>query len=227
MSFEPTRAVNPVLMVLLALFPIIAMLACLWVAKAFFGVDISDVDDWFAAVRHSPYAKIIIIAVFVAGSFMSLPQWALFVAAIGVFGPVTGGVLSWIGTLTSASVNFIAGHRLGRARFERYLKPDTRLDRFMVRLRENGALASFAVRFVPTGPFVLVNMLAGASGLRYRSFFVGTALGIIPKIMIVAFIAQGVIAKESSWLVTMVCVLAALVFVGVIWALKRRLGKNR
>ena len=45
--------------------------------------------------------------------------------------------------------------------------------------------------------------------------------------MIVAFIAQGVIAKESSWLVTMVCVLAALVFVGVIWALKRRLGKNR
>jgi len=226
MSSEPMRAIKPVSMVLVAVFPIIAMLACLWIAKTVFGIEISDLDDWFAAVRHSPYAKIIIIAAFVVGSFLSLPQWALFAGAIGVFGPITGGMLSWVGTLTSASVNFLAGRGLGHARLKRSLKPDSRLDRFLVRLRENGVLASFAVRFVPTGPFVLVNMLAGASGLRYRAFFTGTALGIIPKIMIVAFIAQGIIAKESGWLVTTACVFAALVIIGVIWALKRRLSRN-
>ena len=226
MSSDPTRNVKPLFMALLALFPIIALLAVVWIAKTYFGIEISDVTGWFERASRAPYARVIIIAVFIVGSFLSLPQWALFVAVISVFGPIEGAVLSWIATLCSASVNFMFGRLLGRARFKRYLTPDGRLDRFFVHLRNNGFLASFSVRLVPTGPFVLVNMLAGASGLGYGSFVGGTALGVIPKVLIVAFIAQGIIAKESGWLVMFAFILAAFAVIGLIWGLRRRLSVN-
>jgi len=226
MSSDPTHNVKPLLMALLALFPIIAMLAVVWVAKTYFGIELSDVTGWFERARSAPYARAIIIAAFIIGSFLNLPQWALFAAVISVFGPLEGTLLAWVATLCSASVNFMFGRVLGQARLKRHLTPDGRLDSFFVHLRENGFLASFSVRLVPTGPFVFVNMLAGASSLRYSSFFGGTALGIIPKILIVAFIAQGIIAKESGWLVMFAFILLALAVIGLIWALRQRLGAN-
>ena len=215
---------NP-FVVLLALLPILIILAGLWVLKSYFGLSMDDVRHWLEGVRHSPFAIPILIAVFIAGSFLSLPQWALFVSAMAVFGPFYGGFLSWIASLVSASVNFGLGRKLGHKRLEAYVNVDGRVDRFLKQLRENGFLASFAVRFVPTGPFVFVNMLAGTSGIKFLRFIGGTALGIIPKILVVALLTQGLITDDKRWSVMLIFTFAACGVAGLIWVLKRRFAK--
>ena len=207
---------------LLAFLPIVILVLALWIAKEAFGLPVTEFHLWFESFRHSPYIIPIVFATFLVGSFFSLPQWALFAGMIAVFGPIQGGLLSWAATLLSASVNFAVGKGLGYSRLKKHIKSDGRIDRFLVKLKENGFLASFVVRFVPTGPFIFVNMLAGSSGIRYLSFIAGTAFGIIPKLLVIVLLGQGVVAQENRWIVMILSILAACLVVGFIWLIRRR-----
>jgi uncharacterized membrane protein YdjX (TVP38/TMEM64 family) len=43
-----------------------------------------------------------------------------------------------------------------------------------------------AVRVIPVAPFTLVNMFIGASGIRFRDFFLASLVGRIPGILTLA-----------------------------------------
>lgn len=203
--------------------PFIGLIIGLLIAREAFDLPVSDFDMWFESFRQSEFSILIIIASFIGGSFLGLPQWALFAGVIAVFGPVHGGVLSWISTLISGSINFAFGRWFGQNRLEKALTAKGRLAQFIDRLRANGFLASFAVRFVPTGPFIVVNVLAGASGLRYFAFIAGTALGIIPKILIVALLAQGVLGEENRLGASLFFMGAACFLIMLVWIIRRKL----
>ena len=55
-------------------------------------------------------------------------------------------------------------------------------------------LTSAIVRNVPTGPFLLVNMAFGVSNAKFRDYWIGMGLGIIPKIALVAFAGRSLLA---------------------------------
>jgi uncharacterized membrane protein YdjX (TVP38/TMEM64 family) len=98
-------------------------------------------------------------------------------------------VLSWIATMISALVGFFLGRASGAEGL-------TRLGGDVVRriadgVRDNAFLAALVIRLVPSGPFILVNMALGASGMRMSWFAGGTGVGIVPKIVLVAFAGHG------------------------------------
>ena len=225
MKFLSSFQTSALYRTLLALSPIVFLVALILLARASFDLPVSEFYQWFEGFKESSYAIPIVILTFIAGSFLALPQWALFVGVITVFGPLVGGPIAWGATLVSASLNFIVGRWAGHSRLRRFIKTDGRVDMFMKRLKKDGFMASFVVRFVPTGPFIFVNMLAGASGLRFLAFFMGTALGIIPKIAIVALLAQGLIAETDRLAVTVFFMIAAIgVALAILW-LKRRYSR--
>jgi uncharacterized membrane protein YdjX (TVP38/TMEM64 family) len=92
----------------------------------------------------------------------------------------------------------------------------------------NGFFASFIVRLVPSAPFIVVNMAAGVTPMRVSAFAFGTALGIVPKIVLVAFagnsivrLMKGEVGRDALWLAI---IAAAWVLIGLVaraW-LKRR-----
>lgn len=209
---------------LLSFAPFIILIMLLILLREAFNLPVSEFDIWFEIFRQSEFVIPIIITSFIAGSFIGLPQWALFVGVIAVFGPVQGGLLAWVSTVISASVNFAFGRWFGRKYLERTVKAKGRAAQFMVQLRENGFYASFAVRFIPTGPFIVVNALAGASGLRYRPFIGGTSLGIIPKILVVALLAQGLLREENRIGATLFFISIACFIVIAVWVLRRKLS---
>jgi uncharacterized membrane protein YdjX (TVP38/TMEM64 family) len=57
----------------------------------------------------------------------------------------------------------------------------------MVALARNGFVASLLVRLAPFAPFVLINIAAGVTPMRLVYFTAGTAIGIVPKIVLTAF----------------------------------------
>ena len=53
-------------------------------------------------------------------------------------------------------------------------------------MRARGVLAVVALRLVPVAPFTLVNLAAGASGIRPIDFMLGTVLGMAPGLGLLA-----------------------------------------
>lgn len=173
-----------------------------------FDIDLSIYEERLQSLRGSIWGLPVVILIFTIASFFGLPQWALITVTIVAFGPTMGGIYSWVATLVSAMLNFWLADLLGRERLSRLTGP--RLGNVLDRIKRNGLLWSFVVRLVPTGPFILVNMAAGVSSITTRSFFIGTAFGIIPKILVVALLAKGVFAGLNGRMMSFVFILLAV-----------------
>ena len=103
----------------------------------------------------------------------------LLITATGViFGPWLGPLYAMAGCLASASMGFAIGRWTGLGRIERV--GGTRVTRIVSSLERNGTLAVFLLRKIPA-PFLLANIVAGASRVRYRDFIVGTVLGMTAR----------------------------------------------
>jgi uncharacterized membrane protein YdjX (TVP38/TMEM64 family) len=155
----------------------------------------ATVERWLGFAAHSPFALLIAIGAFAALAFLGTPQVVLIAAAVVAFGPWLGSVYSWIGTMVSASVGFWLG-RLTSGRLLRDLGGKG-VQAFIAMIARNGFLASLVVRLVPSAPFVAVNMAAGVASMPFAAFLAGTALGIVPKILLTAM-AGGSIAHAHQ-----------------------------
>ncbi len=151
----------------------------------------ASVERWLGAAPAA-WALPTAVAAFAALAFVGVPQFMLIAAAVVVFGPLTGFVYSWIGTMVSALVGFWVGRGAGARTLETFSGEGLR--RFMELVGRNGFLASLIVRLVPSAPFIVVNMAAGVTPMRLRDFAAGTALGIVPKIALTAFAGNSIVA---------------------------------
>ena len=162
------------------------------------------------------------VLAFIALALVGMPQWVLIGAAVVVFGPVLGAGVSWVATLVSALTNFALGKAVGGEKLRARMGP--RVGRWVDRLGERGVLAALLVRLVPTGPFVLINMAAGASPMRARDFAVGTAIGIVPKIVAIALFGRGLVEllAGDNFLLAVAFLLLAVGLGLALWLWRRR-----
>ncbi len=167
-----------------------AAAAILAVGVLFVDVDQGGVADMLSLLRDAWWAPAAVTGVFTILAFVGAPQIALIAATVAVFGPAEGVVLSWIATMISASVGFALGKIGGRGPLERL--GGAFVNRIAAAVKDNGFLAALIIRLVPSGPFIMVNMALGATGMRSSWFFGGTGVGIVPKIVLVAFAGHGV-----------------------------------
>ena len=167
----------------------------LWAISRWIGLDENGlVARSFGALSSSPWALPAVILIFTGMSFLGAPQFLLMALAVAAFGPVTGFIYSYIGTLVSAAANFQAARLLG-AQWLRSRGWD-RVNRIADRIGENGFMASMLVRIVPSGPFVVCNMALGLTSTSLLAFMAGTSLGIVPKLAVVTLLGK-VIERAS------------------------------
>jgi uncharacterized membrane protein YdjX (TVP38/TMEM64 family) len=150
----------------------------------------ATVEEWLGAAS-GPWALPAAVAAFAALAFIGVPQFVLIAAAVVAFGPMTGMVYSWIGTLASALVGFYVGRFAGARALQTFSGDGIR--RFMEMIGRNGFMASVIVRLVPSAPFIVVNMAAGVTPMRVTHFALGTAIGIVPKIVLTAFAGNSIV----------------------------------
>lgn len=184
----------------------------------------SEFNKIFASVKESGFGLPITVVIFTLAAFLGIPQWALIAGVMVAFGPINGALYAWIATMCSASINFWLGHWVGAERLQSY--GGELVNRIISVVRRNGFMTSFTIRFVPTGPFVLVNMAAGVAGMKFRSFVLGTALGIIPKIMVVALVAQGIFSSAEGKKITAGFIGLAVALILAMFFARKRLNEN-
>jgi uncharacterized membrane protein YdjX (TVP38/TMEM64 family) len=180
------------------------------VAASVFGFEgKAVVQRWLGFAAQSPFALLIAVAAFAVLAFLGVPQVALIAAAVVAFGPWLGFAYSWIGTMVSAAVGFW----LGRATGGRLLRQagGEGLNRFIAMIGRNGLLASLVIRLVPSAPFVVVNMAAGVTPMSFAAFTLGTAIGIVPKILLTVMAGHSVVqAGKGQALISLALLALAL-----------------
>jgi phospholipase D1/2 len=146
------------------------MLAWRWIPVTALAPD--EISAWAEPYRHAWYALPIVMLAFIA---LGLAPVLLLITLTGIaFGPVLGPIYAMAGCLASASIGFGIGRWLGLDRVARL--GGERVITVTRALKRNGTLAVFFVRKVPA-PFTLVNIVIGASTVRYVDFIFGTLLG--------------------------------------------------
>jgi len=187
------------------------------------------VQEWLRAAQ-GPWSLPVAVAAFAVLAFIGTPQIVLIAAAVVAFGPVAGAAYSWIGTLVSSLVGFWLGRTFG-GRLLQDLAGDG-VAKFMRLIGRNGFLASLIVRLVPSAPFIVVNMAAGVTPMRTVSFVAGTAIGIVPKIVLTAFAGASIVQVMKGEITGHWVELVALgaIWIGIGWLarlwLRRREGEK-
>jgi uncharacterized membrane protein YdjX (TVP38/TMEM64 family) len=68
----------------------------------------------------------------------------------------------------------------------------TTIERVDDALADRGIVTIAAIRMVPLAPFTLVNLAAGAIGVGFRDYMLGTVLGIAPGTILVCLFGRQV-----------------------------------
>ena len=141
-----------------------------------------------ASFARNPWAPLVVILTFVAGGFVAFPVTVLIVATAAAFGPWPGLAYAACGVLVSASLTYAIGARLGKETLRNVLGP--RLNRIRRRIARQGIIAVATVRLVPLAPFTVVNLVAGASAIRPIDYLAGTALGMLPGLVVLSVLGH-------------------------------------
>jgi phospholipase D1/2 len=165
---------------------ILFLLALCAIAAAWRWTPLGDWIDWSALVtagheiRENTAAPFIVIAAYVAGSLIMFPVTVMIMATAFTFSPLGAFSYSLSGCVLAAGVTYGVGRVLGRDIVGRL--SGSRVKKLSRRLAQHGVIAVGTVRLLPVAPFTVVNLVAGASHIRFWDFVFGTVLGMAPGI---------------------------------------------
>lgn len=138
----------------------------------------------FRGIASHPLSFPIVVGIYVAAGFIAFPVTLLIAATAITFGTWEGLSVALTGSMSSALATYAAGRWLGADILRRVMGP--RINRVARKVKNNGILAVTTMRVMPTAPFMLVNLVAGATKIRILDYAIGTFLGLAPGIVIMS-----------------------------------------
>src|SRR5512138_464298 len=112
---------------------------------------------WLGSVKWAPLA---VAAAYTPAAFVMFPRPLLSLLAIVAFGLWLGGACVVAGVLGAALSTYYIGRRLPSSTVRRLA--GAKFARFTTLLREHGVLTIFAANLLPTPPFAVQGIMAGA-----------------------------------------------------------------
>lgn len=203
----------------------------LWGATPLGTLTVYDVQAELESWRERPMAFLLVLGAYLAGALMLAPLNLLQAPVVIAFGPWLGPLYALVGALLSASLSYAVGRLLGRRPLAKLGGED--VQRAASQLSGSGVLAVFVARHVPLAPYPIINLVAGALEVRFSAYFFGTLLGLLPGIVALAIVGQGlwemleegVSARAMTLAVSLAAIALGSAYVLARW-LKRRMAES-
>jgi pyruvate/2-oxoglutarate dehydrogenase complex dihydrolipoamide dehydrogenase (E3) component/uncharacterized membrane protein YdjX (TVP38/TMEM64 family) len=159
-------------------------------------------------------------ALYVVITSLSLPGAAVLTLAAGaLFGLIEGTLLASFASSIGATLAFLASRFVFRdALRARY---GERLRAFDAGVARDGAYYLFTLRLVPVFPFFLINLLAGLTALKARTFYWVSQLGMLPGTIVYVFAGTQLARIRSAGDILSPGLIIALAMLGVLPLLMR------
>ena len=179
------------------------------------------IEQWLTLIRQSssePWAVPAFAACYLVGTSLLMPAVSFHVLAGLTWGLGPGVLVSQLGLNFAGNIQFLVGRKLGQKRVSSWLAKRN-LSRVEQLFHANGLWGMIAVRQLPL-PFVGVNLMAGASPLRWWHFAVGSAAGALPPMIVYTWFAaeiyNGVAGARQGALLRALLAGAAMVVLAVL-----------
>ena len=157
----------------------------------------TDAHEFFTLdrVRHlveicGVWGALAFLGIFCVGELIHIPGMLFVAAGILAFGKLVGGPLSFIGAILSVTVSFVVVRAVGG-------KPLTQLPwafarKVMARLEDHPIRTVFILRllFFMAPP---LNYALALSGVKFRDYVIGSALGLIAPMIVMVLLFDWVI----------------------------------
>jgi phospholipase D1/2 len=190
-------------------------------------IDLRETLNRLGSLRGEWIAPLIVIILYIIAGLMLFPITLLIIATGVAFGAVYGFSYALLGAEISALVTYAIGQHLGHTTIRNL--SNRWVSRVYRRLARQGLLAIIALRVVPVAPFTVINLVAGASRIRFRDYAFGTLLGMTPGTLaltvfsgqVVAAIAAPEVLRLASLLILVVIIGAGTGWLGH-WLLRRQ-----
>ncbi len=137
--------------------------------------------DYFMML--GPWAFVIYILAYTVRPIVFFPASLMTPLAALLFGPIYGWALAYVGAILSATVAFLIGRYFGKK-----LKFTGFIQKYKEKLENNGFETVLFLRLVPLFPFDFVNYACGLSNIKYRTYLIGSLIGIIPGLTAYIFL---------------------------------------
>lgn len=143
----------------------------------------AQLDD----VQQTPWAPFAFAAAFPLLGLVVFPVTALSALVAFLFPPHIAIAISFSGIMMSAALLHWLGTRFGKTVRSSMGAIMNRVDEA---LSDHGIVTIAAIRMIPLAPFTFVNLVAGALGVPFRDYMLGTALGLTPGMIILSLFGR-------------------------------------
>ncbi|MCR0983025.1 TVP38/TMEM64 family protein [Roseomonas populi] len=158
------------------------------------------VDHWIRG--QGLLGEALFIAAGTAAAAAGLPRQAVAFLGGYAFGATIGTALSLLAQVLGCAIAFLWARMVGRGwaarrlegRFGRRLRP------LHDRLAASPFGATLALRLLPVGNNLALNLLAGLSGLRLAPFLAASAVGYLPQTLVFVLLGDGVAVDRTAQL---------------------------
>lgn len=188
------------------------LLAMAAIVVAFVGIPTPDEVE-HRADEAGAAAPIVFGIAFALLGFLPVPLAPLSIAAGALFGFWQGLATVLVAGIVSSAATFGISKALGRPAVASV--SSDRVARLDARLHQRGLVTVVALRLVPVMPFTICNYACGLTAIPFRTYLIGTAVGIVPGSG--AYVAVGAFGGEPGSLGFLVAIggLALLTVVGI------------
>lgn len=132
-------------------------------------------------VQDPRWGLLYVLLAYAVGTVLFAPITAMFLATALVLDPLHGFLYCLLGGLFGGSLAFLAGRLFGKRPLARFQGP--RLTWLAEEVQKRPMRSVLLARFLPVGNFTLINFAIGSLGVPYRSFSLGTLLGMVPGVL--------------------------------------------
>jgi phospholipase D1/2 len=189
-------------------------------------LDLKNLQSWGDGIRDHPAGFVFVVGFYGIASLAVIPVTVMIIATAFIFGPLDGAIYAVSGCVFAATLTYYLGFFIGRDTVRRLA--GTRVNRLSRRLGRHGLFAIMTVRLLPLAPFTIVNMVAGASHIRFRDFLLGTVLGMGPGIAAITVFTRQLeksIYDPGAGALGILLLVVGVIIVGVVIT-RRWLGKS-
>jgi uncharacterized membrane protein YdjX (TVP38/TMEM64 family) len=156
-----------------------------------------ELIQWIKSDDPSLLPYMVVLSVFIA-VFPVVP-FSLFAGVMGVkYGPITGGLINWLGSVAAAALFFVLTRNAYAVFLRSYIARFKGLNKFNQLIEQNSFLAVYFARVIHIVPTPVINIYSGISTMTFSTFLLATILGQMPGMFLYAYIGDQILGAPKN-----------------------------
>jgi uncharacterized membrane protein YdjX (TVP38/TMEM64 family) len=137
-----------------------------------------------------PWGPVLFVVLYIVASICFIPASILTLSAGALFGVVRGTAYVMLGATLGATAAFLVSRYLAREWVARKIEGNTRFRAIDEAVAREGGKIVFLTRLSPVFPYVLLNYVFGITRVSVRSYFVASAIGMLPASILYVYVGS-------------------------------------